>query len=103
MSSPVRAANGVPNYPYPNGDTTNFQGTGVDPNSPSVERISLLCAKKMGLPASMVDGTYSPGSVEVRTAGSPLNPTPPPCFYRANNPCSGDITLPPGATPPGGG
>ena len=47
-------ANGVPNYPYPDGDQTNFNGTGVDPNSPAVVRVNDLCGKKIGAP-SLVD------------------------------------------------
>jgi hypothetical protein len=42
-------SHGVSNYPEPTGDTTNFNGTGVDPNSPVVERASNLCEKKTGL------------------------------------------------------
>lgn len=62
-------ANGVPNYPYPNGDQTNFNGTGVDPNSPAVERVNDLCGKKIGAPAWWINGTNTPGDIEVSTAG----------------------------------
>jgi hypothetical protein len=85
-------ANGVPNYPYPTGDTTNFQGSGVDPNSPLVVRVSQLCGKKLGLPAWWVNGTPTPGSIEVHTAGMPVSPTASACFFRKVDPCSGDIT-----------
>jgi hypothetical protein len=48
--------NGVPNYPYPSGPNdseTNFNGTGVDPNSPFVQNVNKVCGKKIG--ASLVD------------------------------------------------
>jgi hypothetical protein len=62
-------ANGVPNYPYPNGDQGNFNGTGVDPDSPAVERVSDLCGKKIGAPTWWINGTSEPGDIEVTTAG----------------------------------
>jgi len=62
-------ANGVPNYPYPNGDQTNFNGTGVDPNSPAVERVNDLCGKKIGAPTWWINGTDTPGDIEVTTVG----------------------------------
>jgi hypothetical protein len=64
-------ANGVPNYPYPDGDQTNFNGTGVDPDSPAVVRVNDLCGKKIGAPAWWINGTDTPGDIEVRTAGVP--------------------------------
>ena len=93
-------ANGVPDYPYPDGDQTNFNGTGVDPNSPSVERVNQLCGKKLGLPAWWVNGTDTPGEIEVNTAGMNPNRTPPACFYVKNNPCSGLVTVPGGNSGP---
>src|ERR1700722_12896770 len=62
-------ANGVPNYPYPDGDQTNFNGTGVDPDSPAVERVNDLCGKKIGAPTWWINGTTTPGDIEVQTAG----------------------------------
>ena len=62
-------ANGVPNYPYPDGDQTNFNGTGVDPDSPAVVRVNDLCGKKIGAPAWWINGTDTPGDIEVQTAG----------------------------------
>jgi hypothetical protein len=62
-------ANGVPNYPYPNGDQTTFNGTGVDPDSPAVERVNDLCGKKIGAPTWWINGTNTPGDIEVTTAG----------------------------------
>jgi hypothetical protein len=72
-------ANGVPNYPYPDGDQTNFNGTGVDPDSPAVERVNQLCGKKIGAPAYWINGTNTPGDIEVQTAGVhyPLPSSPP--------------------------
>jgi hypothetical protein len=90
-------ANGVPDYPDPKGDTTNFQGSGVDPDSPSFEKANQLCGKKLGLPAWWVNGTDTPGSIEVHTAGQPVNPTAPACFFQKVDPCSGDITQAPGS------
>jgi hypothetical protein len=87
-------ANGVPNYPYPTGDTTNFIGTGVDPNSPAVERVNQLCGKKIGAPTWWINGTSTPGDIEVHTAGVKYPLNPPPCFYAKVNPCSGMQTVP---------
>jgi len=92
-------ASGVPDYPYPNGDTTDFNGSGVNPDSPLVVRVSELCGKKLGLPAWWVNGTPTPGSIEVHTAGEPANPTSPACVFQKVDPCSGNITLAPGETP----
>ena len=69
-------ANGVPNYPYPNGDQTNFNGTGVDPDSPAVERVNDLCGKKIGAPTWWINGTNTPGDIEVHTAGIKYPPNP---------------------------
>lgn len=70
-------ANGVSHYPYPTGNTTNFNGTGVDPNSPFVENVNRLCGKKLGLPAWWISGTGPPGDVVV-SSGGPPNGGPPP-------------------------
>ena len=94
-------ANGVPGYPYPTGDTTNFNGSGVDPDSPAVQRVNQLCGKKLGLPAWWVNGAEIPGSIEVHTAGMPAHPTAPACIFRKVNPCSGMITVPAGSGGPG--
>jgi hypothetical protein len=88
-------SNGVPDYPYPDGDQTNFYGTGVDPNSPAVERVNQLCGKKLGLPTWWINGTSTPGDVEVSTAGMG-HPSPRPCFYYKTNPCPGLVTVPGG-------
>ena len=64
-------ANGVPNYPDPsaNGDT-DFEGTGVDPNSPTVEKADKVCSKKTGTPYDP-PGTEAPGVVQVRDFSGP--------------------------------
>lgn len=74
-------ANGVPDYPYPSAHMT-FQGTGVDPYSPSVIRVNNLCGRKLSLPAWWVSGNGEPGEVSVSN-GPPLpnGGQPPPCFY----------------------
>jgi len=87
-------ANGVPNYPYPTGDQTNFNGTGVDPNSPAVERVNQVCGKKIGAPTWWINGTSTPGDIEVHTAGVKYPLNPPGCFYAKVNPCSGMQTVP---------
>jgi hypothetical protein len=69
-------ANGVPRYPYPTGNTSNFNGTGVDPNSPAVMNVNKLCGKKLDLPAWWIAGTGPPGDVVVSSGG--LNGGPPP-------------------------
>jgi hypothetical protein len=87
-------ANGVPDYPYPDGDQTNFLGSGVDPDSPAVQRVNQLCGKKLGLPTWWINGTDTPGDIEVHTAGMPANPTLRACLFYKNNPCSGMVTAP---------
>jgi hypothetical protein len=64
-------ASGVPNYPYPSGNSTNFNGTGVDPTSPLVMNASKVCATKLGLPAWWATGTGPPGDVVVESG--PMN------------------------------
>jgi hypothetical protein len=86
-------ANGVPNYPYPNGDQTNFNGTGVDPNSPAVERVNDLCGKKIGAPTWWINGTATPGDIEVQTAGVHYPLPQSSCAY-AKNGCPGMATAP---------
>src|SRR5579872_3196857 len=69
-------ADGIPNYPYPQVDTTNFNGTGVDPNSPLVVKISIRCGNKLGLPLWWSAGWGPPGDVSVSTARPPGAPPP---------------------------
>jgi hypothetical protein len=87
--------NGIPNYPYPSGPNdsqTNFNGTGVDPFSPSVARVDDLCGKKLGLPTWWINGWGPPGSIVVSEYGQPLPGAPgykgpPPACAFAKNPC----------------
>ena len=61
-------ANGVPNYPDPGGGgTTNFNGTGVDPNSPFFKRANNLCGKKIHAPSWWVSGAGPPGNISVQS------------------------------------
>jgi len=88
-------ANGIPNYPYPSGpddSQTNFNGTGVDPYSPSVLRVNDLCGKKLNLPAWWINGWGPPGDIVVSDYGQPLPGAPgykgpPPACAFAANPC----------------
>src|SRR5579859_2004285 len=86
-------ANGVPNYPYPHGDQTTFNGTGVDPNSPAVVRVNDLCGKKIGAPSWWINGTEKPGDIEVHTAGVHY-PLPESSCAIAKNGCPGLVTVP---------
>jgi hypothetical protein len=61
-------SSGVPNYPYPSGpndSVTNFNGTGVDPNSPHVVRVNDICGRKLGLPAWWINGWGPPGDISI--------------------------------------
>ena len=60
-------ANGVPNYPYPSGldETMNFNGTGVNPDSPPVVKVNDYCGKKLGLPTWWINGWGPPGDISV--------------------------------------
>ena len=82
-------ANGVPNYPYPTGDKTDFNGTGVDPTSPFVTRASEQCGTKLHLPLWWAAGWGPPGDVSVRQANVPGVPR-------------GGETVGPGGGPPQG-
>lgn len=67
-------ANGVPNYPYPTGDKTDFNGTGVDPTSPFVTKVSEKCGTQLHLPLWWAAGWGPPGDVSVRSATVPGAP-----------------------------
>jgi hypothetical protein len=86
-------ANGVPNYPYPTGNTTNFNGTGVDPNSPSVETASNLCGEELSLPGWWISGNGPPGDVVVSNGGANGNGPPPDGVPSANG-ASGATPIP---------
>jgi hypothetical protein len=73
-------ANGVPNYPYPVGDQTNFNGTGINLNSPVFLSANNVCGKQIDAPAWWINGWGSPGDVSSSsgpTGGVPHgNPVP---------------------------
>ena len=60
-------ANGVPNYPYPTGDKTNFNGTGINTNSPTFVKANNICGKKIDAPAWWTNGWGPPGDVSLRS------------------------------------
>lgn len=75
--------NGVPNFPFPYGpddSQTNFNGTGVNPDSPQVEKVNDLCGKKLALPTWWISGWGPPGAISVSPdtkGGPPLGPPVP--------------------------
>lgn len=82
-------ANGVPNYPSPEPNDpskTDFIGSGVNPNSPSVLKVNDLCGKKLGLPTWWIQGWGPPGDISVGIAGLPGGP--PACEFRKKG-CGG--------------
>jgi hypothetical protein len=61
-------ANGVPNYPDPGtGGTTNFNGLGIDPNSPFFLRANDKCGKQIDAPSWWISGAGPPGNVSVQS------------------------------------
>ncbi len=88
-------ANGVPNYPDPGtGGTTNFNGTGIDPNSPFFLRANDKCGKQIDAPSWWISGAGPPGNISVQSG--PMcgaSPCPPP-----SKGASGPTVVPPGAT-----
>ena len=76
---------GVPNYPDPGSDgKTNFNGTGVDPNSPFVENANKICGKQIDAPAWWIAGTGPPGDVVVTSCSGAPN-----CQVPSGGPTSG--------------
>jgi hypothetical protein len=78
-------ANGYPTFPYPSGVepdghlSTNFNGTGIDPNSPAFlnGHANQTCGKQIGAPAWWINNWGPPGSVDVYPAGAnPNSPLP---------------------------
>ena len=65
--------NGVPNYPDPgtNG-STNFNGTGIDPNSSFFLRANDVCGRQIHAPSWWISGAGPPGDISV-TSG-PTHP-----------------------------
>jgi hypothetical protein len=76
-------ANGYPTFPYPSGIepdghlSSDFNGTGVDPNSPAflAGRANQTCGQQIGAPAWWINNWGPPGSVDVYPAGG--NPNEP--------------------------
>ena len=69
---------GVPNYPDPGSNgKTDFNGTGVDPNSPFVENANKVCGKEINAPAWWIAGTGPPGDVVVTSCSGVPNCHPP--------------------------
>jgi hypothetical protein len=66
-------ANGVPKFPYPEAHSskTNFNGTGINPDSPAVLRENNLCGKKLGLPTWWIKGWGMPGDISVKAPAVP--------------------------------
>ncbi len=76
-------ANGVPKFPFPYGpddSRTNFNGTGVNPDSPEVEKVNDLCGRRLGLPTWWINGWGPPGDISVSPdikSGPPVGPPVP--------------------------
>jgi hypothetical protein len=69
---------GVPNYPDPGANgKTDFNGTGVDPNSPFFENANKVCGKQINAPAWWIAGTGPPGNVVVTSCSGVPNCQPP--------------------------
>ena len=71
-------ANGVPNYPNPsgpNGSETNFNGTGIDPNSPLVQNADKYCTNKLGIHTAYNSAQGDAGDIQV--SSGPGNGPPP--------------------------
>ncbi len=76
-------ANGYPTFPYPSGiepdgnERTNFNGTGIDPNSPALlnGNANQTCGEQIGAPAWWINNWGPPGSVDSYPAGT--NPNQP--------------------------
>ena len=98
-------ANGFPTFPYPQGDRSNFNGTGIDPTSPAFVngKANQQCGKQIGAPSWWTNGTGPPGDVSVRSAGIGLNGTAPGALRGRSRPAQGGSGAG-GATPvqPGG-
>jgi hypothetical protein len=83
-------ANGFPTFPYPSGiesdghSRTNFNGTGIDPNSPAFlnGHANQMCGKQVGAPAWWINSWGPPGDVTVSMGGVPNGA--PPCAFEQN-------------------
>jgi hypothetical protein len=66
-------ANGVPDFPDPSGGGLSIQvhpGSDLNPNNPTLQNASKLCAKKTGVPG-FGGGTPQPGSIEATGGAGP--------------------------------
>jgi len=61
-------ANGVPNYPDPGmSGRMNFNGTGIDLNSPFFLRANDKCGKQIHAPSWWISGVGPPGNISVQS------------------------------------
>jgi hypothetical protein len=61
-------ANGIPNYPDPGtSGQMNFNGTGIDVNSPFFTRANDICGKKIHAPSWWISGAGPPGNISVQS------------------------------------
>ena len=63
-------ATGFPNWPDSVDGQSNFNGTGINPNSPAVQKASDTCDKKIGIP-DYANGTGPAGVVQVTSCDVP--------------------------------
>lgn len=69
-------ANGVPNYPDTTGEKVNFNGTGIDPNSPAFLHANDVCGKQIHAPAYWINGWGPPGDISVKSFVGSHPPAP---------------------------
>jgi hypothetical protein len=66
-------ANGIPDFPDPNGSGLSIQahpGSDLNPNNPTFKNASKVCAKKAGVPI-LGGGTPPPGAIEATSGSGP--------------------------------
>lgn len=81
---------GVPNYPDPGSSPeVNFNGTGVDLNSPVVENAGKVCSRQIGAPAWWISGNGRPGEISVTSCNGSATFCSGPPRSGANRPASG--------------
>lgn len=99
-------ANGYPTFPYPSGTEpdghlkTDFNGTGIDPNSPGFlsGHANQTCGQQIGAPAWWINNWGPPGSVDAYPAGgNPNDPLGGPHSLNAPAPAARKHALVPGA------
>jgi hypothetical protein len=67
-------ANGFPTWPESTGSDPNFQGTGINPDSPAVDSASNKCGKQVGYPSPSSVG----GTIQVTSCTAPPGKQCPP-------------------------